>query len=77
MSDVSRVLREARNQSRLTSLDYATAIFDDFIELHGDRHFGDDGAIIGGLAKLDGQPVTVIGIQKGKNLQDNLIFRLK
>ncbi len=72
MSDVSRVLREARNQSRLTSLDYATAIFDDFIELHGDRHFGDDGAIIGGLAKLDGQPVTVIGIQKGKNLQDNL-----
>ena len=47
-------------------------MFDDFIELHGDRHYGDDGAVVGGIARLDDRPVTVIGIQKGKNLQDNL-----
>ncbi len=72
MSDVSRILKEARDQHRMTTLDYAEALFDDFIELHGDRQFADDGAIVAGLARLDGQPVTVIGIQKGKNLQDNL-----
>ncbi len=47
-------------------------IFDDFIELHGDRNFRDDGAVIGGIGRLNGQAVTVVGIQKGKNLQDNL-----
>ncbi|EJN93288.1 acetyl-CoA carboxylase carboxyl transferase subunit alpha [Streptococcus ratti] len=72
MSDVSRILKEARNQARLTTLDYAEQIFDDFMELHGDRHFADDGAIVGGIGLLDGKPVTVIGVQKGKNLQDNL-----
>lgn len=72
MSDVSRILKEARNQSRLTTLDYAEKIFDTFMELHGDRHFADDGAVVGGLARLNSEPVTVIGIQKGKNLQDNL-----
>ncbi|MGT2930575.1 acetyl-CoA carboxylase carboxyl transferase subunit alpha [Streptococcus dentasini] len=72
MSDVARILKEARDQGRLTALDYAEQVFDDFIELHGDRYFADDGAVIGGLARLDGRPVTVIGIQKGKNLQDNL-----
>ncbi|MGT2751327.1 acetyl-CoA carboxylase carboxyl transferase subunit alpha [Streptococcus orisasini] len=72
MSNVSRILKEARNQARLTTLDYAEQIFDDFMELHGDRHFADDGAIVGGIGLLDGQPVTVIGVQKGKNLQDNL-----
>ena len=72
MSDVSRILKEARRQSRLTTLDYAEQIFDDFMELHGDRHFADDGAIVGGIGLLDGQAVTVIGVQKGKNLQDNL-----
>ncbi len=72
MSDVSRILKEARDQGRLTTLDYAELIFDDFIELHGDRHFSDDGAIVGGIARLAGSPVTVIGIQKGKGLHDNL-----
>ncbi|MFC3932392.1 acetyl-CoA carboxylase carboxyl transferase subunit alpha [Streptococcus dentapri] len=72
MSDVARILKEARDQGRLTALDYAEQIFDDFMELHGDRHFADDGAIVGGIARLDSRPVTVIGIQKGKNLQDNL-----
>ncbi|MBM7636467.1 acetyl-CoA carboxylase carboxyl transferase subunit alpha [Streptococcus saliviloxodontae] len=71
-SNVARILKEARDQGRLTSLDYAESLFDDFMELHGDRHFADDGAIIGGIARLNGRPVTVIGIQKGKNLQDNL-----
>ena len=69
MSDVARILKEARDQGRLTALDFAQGIFDDFIELHGDRNFRDDGAIIG---RLNGQAVTVVGIQKGRNLQDNL-----
>lgn len=72
MSDVSRILKEARDQGRLTALDFAQGIFDDFIELHGDRNFRDDGAIIGGIGRLNGQAVTVVGIQKGRNLQDNL-----
>ena len=72
MSDVARILKEARDQGRLTALDFAQGIFDDFIELHGDRNFRDDGAIIGGIGRLNGQAVTVVGIQKGKNLQDNL-----
>ena len=72
MSDVARILKEARDQGRLTALDFAKEIFDDFIELHGDRNFRDDGAIIGGIGRLNGQAVTVVGIQKGKNLQDNL-----
>ena len=47
-------------------------IFDTFMELHGDRAFRDDGAMVGGLALLDGQPVTVIGVQKGRNTKDNI-----
>lgn len=50
-----------------TTLDYATKIFDDFIEFHGDRNFRDDGAILGGIASLAGRPVTIVGIQKGKS----------
>ena len=72
MSDVARILKEARDQGRLTALDFAHGIFDDFIELHGDRNFRDDGAVIGGIGRLNGQAVTVVGIQKGKNLQDDL-----
>ena len=72
MSDVARILKEARDQGRLTALDFAQGIFDDFIELHGDGNFRDDGAIIGGIGRLNGQAVTVVGIQKGRNLQDNL-----
>lgn len=72
MSDVARILKEARDQGRLTALDFAQGIFDDFIELHGDRNFRDDGAIIGGIGRLNGQAVTVVGIQKGRSLQDNL-----
>ena len=70
--NIAKIVREAREQTRLTALDLATGIFDDFIELHGDRSFRDDGAIIGGIGWLGDQAVTVVGIQKGKSLQDNL-----
>lgn len=70
--NIAKIVREAREQTRLTALDFATGIFDDFVELHGDRSFRDDGAIIGGIGWLGDQAVTVIGIQKGKSLQDNL-----
>lgn len=56
----------ARLSARPTSLDYIELIFDEFIELHGDRLYGDDKAIVGGIAKLEGKPVTVIGHQKGR-----------
>ena len=56
----------ARLSARPTTLDYIELIFDSFIELHGDRAFGDDKAIVGGIAKLNGIPVTVIGHQKGR-----------
>lgn len=72
MTDVARILKEARDQGRMTTLDYAYQLFDDFMELHGDRLFADDGAVVGGLGYLNGLAVTVIGIQKGSNLQDNL-----
>ena len=70
--NIAKIVREAREQTRLTALDFATGIFDDFIELHGDRSFRDDGAVIGGIGWLGDQAVTVVGIQKGKSLQDNL-----
>ena len=72
MSKITQIIKEARDQGRLTALDFAQGIFDDFIELHGDRNFRDDGAVIGGIGRLSDQTVTVVGIQKGKNLQDNL-----
>ncbi|WP_020615938.1 acetyl-CoA carboxylase carboxyltransferase subunit alpha [Paenibacillus daejeonensis] len=62
----------ARHQQRPTSLDLIQHIFTDFIELHGDRLFADDLAIVGGLAKLNGVPVTVIGHQRGKDTKDNI-----
>ena len=69
---IAKIVREAREQSRLTALDFANGIFDEFIELHGDRSFRDDGAVIGGIGWLGDQAVTVVGIQKGKSLHDNL-----
>ena len=72
MTNITRIIKEARDQARLTALDFAQGICEDFIELHGDRSFRDDGAVIGGIGILNGQPITVVGIQKGRNLQDNL-----
>lgn len=62
----------ARHPERPNAGDYIQTIFDGFMELHGDRYYGDDQAIIGGIAKLDGRPVTVIGEIKGKDTKENL-----
>lgn len=62
----------ARMVERPTTLDYVYRIFTDFIELHGDRNVRDDKAIVGGIGFLQNNPVTIIGIQKGKNLTENL-----
>lgn len=62
----------SRAAGRPVATDYIDAIFDEFIEFHGDRYFGDDGAIVGGIALFGGMPVTVIGQQKGKNTKDNI-----
>ncbi len=64
----------ARAQERPSAKQYIDRIFDNFMEFHGDRNFGDDPAIIGGIAQLDGRSVTVIAQQKGENTKDN-IFR--
>lgn len=63
-----------RKNGRATAIDYieSGAIFTDFCELHGDRTFGDDHAVIGGIARLDGMPVTVIGIDKGRDLMERI-----
>lgn len=62
----------ARKAERPKALDYINELFTGFIEFHGDRKFGDDKAIIGGIAYFDEIPVTVIGEQKGKNSKENL-----
>ena len=71
-SEAWRRVELARHPERPTTLDYARAIFDDFMELHGDRSFADDPAMVGGIALLAGRPVTFFGHQKGKNMKDNL-----
>lgn len=68
----SQKMHLARHHSRPTSLDLMGLIFTDYIELHGDRLFGDDLAVVGGIAKLNGVPVTVIGQQRGKDTKDNI-----
>ncbi|KEF39575.1 acetyl-CoA carboxylase carboxyltransferase subunit alpha [Schinkia azotoformans MEV2011] len=62
----------ARHPNRPSSLDYIGHLFSDFIELHGDRYYGDDEAIVGGIAKYHGIPVTVIGHQRGKDTKENI-----
>ena len=62
----------ARNPKRKTSLDYIDEIFDDFIELHGDRTFADDKAIVGGLARIGNQNFTIIAEQKGRSTKENI-----
>jgi acetyl-CoA carboxylase carboxyl transferase subunit alpha len=65
-------MQVARHPERPTTLDYIQTIFTDFVELHGDRSYGDDLAIVGGIAKLNDLPVTVVGHQKGKDTKDNI-----
>ncbi|WP_172371172.1 acetyl-CoA carboxylase carboxyl transferase subunit alpha [Sporosarcina jiandibaonis] len=62
----------ARHPHRPTTLDYITQLFEDFIQLHGDRTYGDDEAIVGGIASFDSQPITVIGHQRGKDTKENV-----
>lgn len=62
----------ARHPTRPTTLDYIPLVFKNFIELHGDRLYGDDEAIVGGVASFNGQPVTVIGHQRGKDTKENV-----
>lgn len=62
----------ARHAERPTTLDYIKQLFEDFIELHGDRLYGNDEAIVGGVASFHGRPVTVIGHQRGKSTKENI-----
>lgn len=62
----------ARHPNRPTTLDYIKFLFEDFFECHGDRTFGDDEAIVAGIAKYKGRPVTVIGHQRGKDTKENI-----
>lgn len=66
------IVEQARKTSRLNTGDIISEVFDDFIELHGDRVFGDDKAIIGGIATIDNTAVTVIGNQKEHDLKGNI-----
>ncbi len=65
-------LQLARGKERPSASDYFARLFDDFIELHGDRRFGDDKAVIAGIATFKGSPVTLIGIEKGKNVKERV-----
>ncbi|MCX5778707.1 MAG: acetyl-CoA carboxylase carboxyltransferase subunit alpha [Elusimicrobia bacterium] len=62
----------ARHPQRPYMMDYVNALFTDFVELHGDRSYGDDKSIVAGMAVIDGKPVVVIGQQKGRNLHENI-----
>ncbi|MBJ7552989.1 acetyl-CoA carboxylase carboxyl transferase subunit alpha [Marinomonas spartinae] len=63
----------ARHPKRPYTLDYIKHVFTDFEEMHGDRHYADDRAIVGGIARLDGRPVMVIGHQKGREVKEKVL----
>jgi acetyl-CoA carboxylase carboxyl transferase subunit alpha len=67
------IVKVARHPQRPYTLDYIPRVFTEFDELHGDRHFGDDNAIVGGVARLEGQPVMVIGQEKGRAVKDKVM----
>ncbi|MCK9505742.1 MAG: acetyl-CoA carboxylase carboxyl transferase subunit alpha [Porticoccaceae bacterium] len=66
------IVKVARHPQRPYAMDYINRVFEDFDELHGDRHFGDDKAIVGGIARLDGRPVVVIGEEKGRGVNEKV-----
>ena len=70
-----QVAQLARHPGRPYALDYIDHLFTDFEELHGDRHYGDDPAIVGGMGRLDGQPVMIIGNQKGRTTGEKVLRR--
>ena len=67
-----QIVRVARHPQRPYALDYISRVFTEFDELHGDRHFGDDRAIVGGVARLDGMPVMVVAQEKGRGVQEKV-----
>lgn len=69
-----QIVQVARHPQRPYALDYINKMFTDFDELHGDRQFGDDKAIVGGIGRLEGRPVVVIGEEKGRSVQEK-VFR--
>lgn len=72
MSDAMKSVAIARMIERPNTKQFIREMFKDFTELHGDRLFADDGAIVGGIASFEGTPVTVIGVQKGHTLEENV-----
>ena len=72
LSPIERV-QVARHPRRPYTLDYLEMVFTDFVELHGDRQFRDDASMVCGWARLDGEPVMVIGQQKGRDMKENLL----
>ena len=66
------IVKVARHPMRPYTMDYIDRVFTEFDELHGDRHFGDDAAIVGGIARLDGIPVVVIGQEKGRGVNEKV-----
>jgi acetyl-CoA carboxylase carboxyl transferase subunit alpha len=68
-----QVVQLSRHPNRPYMLDYVQRLFTDFVELHGDRSFGDDQALVGGLARFDGEPVLVLGQQKGRSTKENIM----
>jgi acetyl-CoA carboxylase carboxyl transferase subunit alpha len=68
-----QVVQVARHPHRPYTLDYIQRIFSDWEEMHGDRHFGDDSAIVGGVARLNGKPVMVIGEEKGRGVSEKVL----
>src|SRR5688572_9358818 len=73
-NDLTRwqVVQLSRHSARPYFLDYVGYLFTDYFEMAGDRSFGEDPSLIGGFAKLDGQPVLVLGHQKGRNTKENM-----
>ncbi len=67
-----QIVQLARHPNRPYALDYIAAIFTEWEELHGDRHFADDPAIVSGIARLDGRPVAVVGHQKGRDTKERI-----
>ena len=72
MAEAMDIVSIARQTDRITTTELIEVIFEDFIEFHGDRSYKDDAAIVGGVGMLNGQPVTIIGNQKGHDLEENL-----
>ena len=69
-TEAYEIVKKARSSGRYTGIDFIKGIFNHFFELHGDRRYADDSAVIGGVAYLDNMPVTVIAIEKGRIVRD-------